>query len=69
MGILARAGSGVCVGGHGGGGGELGGRELWVGSNAMKLFSFLYIAASRMAHVHHFSCLYTLLLVIHVLLS
>ena len=30
--------------------------ELWVGSNIMKLFSFLYLAASHMAHVHHFSC-------------
>ena len=71
-------GSGIWYSGHSGknwmgcvweGWGGLGGMELWVGSNAMKLFSFLYIAASRMAHVHHFSCLYTLLLVIHVLIS
>ena len=34
------------------------GMELWVGSNVMKLFSFLCLAASRMAHIRHFSCVY-----------
>ena len=43
--------------------------ELWVGRNIMKLFSFSYVAASRTAHVHYFSCVYTLLVVIYVLLS
>ena len=45
--------------------------ELWVASNIMTLNSFLYIAASRTthAHVHYFSCVYTLLVVIQVLLS
>ena len=47
----------------------LGGMELWVHRNIMKLFSFLYVAASRTAHVHYFSCVYTLLVVIYVLLS
>ena len=45
--------------------------ELWVASNIMTLISFLYIAASHTTHVHvhFFSCVYTLLVVIHVLLS
>ena len=47
----------------------LGPVELWVGSNIIKLFSFTYIAASRTAHVHYFSCVYTLSFVIYVLLS
>ena len=43
--------------------------ELWVSNNMMKLFRFLYIAASHTVHVHYFSCVYILLVVIYVLLS
>ena len=43
--------------------------ELRVSNNMMKLLSFLYIAASHMVHVHYFSCVYILLVVIYVLLS
>ena len=43
--------------------------ELRVSNNMMKLFSFLYIAASNTVRVHYFSCLYILLVVIYVLLS
>ena len=32
----------------------------------MRLFSFLYIAASQMAHVHYFSCVYILLVGIYM---
>ena len=32
----------------------LGEVEAWLGNIIMRLFSFLYIAASRMAHVHYF---------------
>ena len=45
--------SSVHWGGGGGGGGIV---KLWVGNNVMRLFSFLYIAASHMVHVHYFSC-------------
>ena len=37
--------------------------------NIMRLLSFLYIAASHMAHAHYFVCVYMLLVVIYVLLS
>ena len=43
--------------------------ELWVSNNMMKLYSFLYIADSPSVHVHYFSCVYILLVVIYVLLS
>ena len=43
--------------------------ELWVSNNMMKLFSFLYIAASYTAHLHYFSCVCILLVVIYVLFS
>ena len=42
----------VCVLGAGIVGRGLGEVEAWLGNTIMKLFSFLYIAASGMAHVH-----------------
>ena len=47
----------------------LGGMELRIGSNIIKLFSLLHVAASHTAHAHYFSCVYTLLVIIYVLLS
>ena len=76
VGTLATAGWYVCVcvfiwggsGDFGAGGG--GGGELWVSSNIMNLVVFfLYNAASHTAHVHYFSRVYTLSVVIYVLLS
>ena len=51
MGIQTRAGwcVGICMLGAG--------VEQRVGNN-VRLFSFLYVAASHMAHVHYFSCVY-----------
>ena len=46
----------------------LGGIGLWVGSNIMKLFHFLCIAASHTTHVHHFSCVYTLVVIIYIII-
>ena len=40
--------------------------ELWVDSNIMR---GVYIAASHTAPVHYFSCVYTMSVVKHVLLS
>ena len=68
VGILATAGWCVCLGwqwrlGWGGGGG---GTELWVGSNIMNLVSSFFCI---MLHVHYFSRVYTLSVVIYVLVS
>ena len=38
--------------------------ELQVGNNVMRLFSLLYIAASPTLHVHYFSCVLLLMLVV-----
>ena len=47
--------------------GVLGEVGLWVGNNYYnQIFSFLYIAACHMAHVHYFSCV---CLYIYILLS
>ena len=39
-----------------GGGGGTGRGELWVGNKIMRLFSFLYVAASHTADLYCFSC-------------
>ena len=74
VGILARAGLCVCVcvcvyWGRSADWGGGGGMELRVSNNMMKLFSFLYIAASHTVHLHVYSCVYILLVVVYVLLS
>ena len=38
--------------------------DLRLGNNIMRLFSFLYIAASNTERLHYFSCIYVLLGVI-----
>ena len=44
--------------------------ESWLGINVMRLFSFLYIAASYTAHVHiSFLRTHMLLFITYVLLS
>ena len=52
MGILVRAGQCVCVCVCWGCG--LGAVELWVANNIMRLFSFLYVAASHMTRTSFF---------------
>ena len=42
----------------------LGGQEVWASNNVMRLFSFLYNAASH-THVHYF-CFCILLVVIYI---
>ena len=56
VGILVRAAQCVCVCVCWGCG--LGGVELWVANTIMRLFSFLYVAASHITCTSFFLCIY-----------